>query len=112
MVKKTLSSEDTALFRKTIGKIKAIKSDSVLLTDTSKPKPYPQTQTLNTPSHFAEVIDSEIEKLHQEDSIRFIVAEKPIFNYPGFYNIVWQTVIVVYISFMAKVIAHPIINRC
>ncbi|HIF55181.1 MAG: Smr/MutS family protein [Methylococcales bacterium] len=72
MVKKTLSSEDTALFRKTIGKIKAIKSDSVLLTDTSKPKPYPQTQTLNTPSHFAEVIDNEIEKLHQEDSIRFI----------------------------------------
>ncbi|KAF3981082.1 MAG: DNA mismatch repair protein MutS [Methylococcales symbiont of Hymedesmia sp. n. MRB-2018] len=72
MVKKTLCCKDSDLFRATIGEVKAIKNDKLLIESANKPKPYPQTQLQNNNNHFSGANHSKIEKLEQEDSIRFI----------------------------------------
>ncbi len=72
MTKKTLSAEDSALFRQTIGKVKAVKSDNLLLTPSKKPNPYPKEQALTIKNSFVKSIETDIETLYQEDSISFI----------------------------------------
>ncbi len=72
MTKKTLSAEDSALFRQSIGKVKAIESDTVTLTSHNKPKPYPQEKPLVIQSSFENTLDNGIEKLFQEDSLSFL----------------------------------------
>lgn len=72
MAKKTLSSEDSALFRETIGKVKAVKSDKLLFTSGDKPKPFPKTLSQADKSDFKESINTDIETLYQEDRISFI----------------------------------------
>ena len=72
MVKKILSQEDSALFRKAIGEVKTVKSDKLLLTTTKKPKPFPHAQPQDKTSGFDEVISSDMEILFQEDSISFV----------------------------------------
>ncbi len=72
MVKKTLSQEDSLLFRETIGDVKTVKNDKLILTKNTKPKPFPQAQTQSQNNVFEEAINTDIETLLQEDSVRFI----------------------------------------
>ncbi len=72
MAKKTLSADDSALFRQTIGKVKAVKSDTLVLTPDDKPKPYPKKQSQKIKDSFEASSAMEIETLYQEDRISFI----------------------------------------
>ncbi len=72
MTKKTLSEQDSELFRQTIGKVKAVKSDQYVLTPKKKPKPYPKQQILNNKNSFDKPVETDVEKLYQEDSLSFV----------------------------------------
>ena len=72
MTKKTLPPEDSDLFRQAIGNVKAVESNTIHLTSSDKPKPYPKEKPLKDISGFQESPDLEVEKLYQEDSISFI----------------------------------------
>lgn len=72
MAKKTLSAEDSALFRNTIGKVKAVESDNLILSTDKKPKPYPKQRPLNRQNSFTDAVEVTTEKLYQEDSISFL----------------------------------------
>jgi DNA-nicking Smr family endonuclease len=72
--KKTLTPEDSDLFRHTIGKVRSVISDKVLLRPDNKPKPYPANinsgpQTLAWETRAAA---EEIAKVGLEDSLSFI----------------------------------------
>jgi DNA-nicking Smr family endonuclease len=69
--KKILSAEDSDLFRQSIGEVKAVKNDTLILKPSEKPKPYPQNKTLETIKSF-EPSDIEVDLLHHEDSLNFI----------------------------------------
>ncbi|MDI1292122.1 MAG: Smr/MutS family protein [Methylobacter sp.] len=71
MAKKNLTSEDSNLFRQSIGKVHAVKSDKVLLKEGNKPKPYPKTQIVNVDEHLSAKIDVDIEKVGIEDSLSY-----------------------------------------
>ncbi len=71
MTKKTLSAEDSALFRQSIGEVKALDSNTLILKPNKKPKPYPQNKTVETFKGF-ESSALEVEPLYQEDSLSFI----------------------------------------
>jgi DNA-nicking Smr family endonuclease len=72
VTKKNLPPEDSDLFRSTIGKVHAVKSDKVLLTESNKPKPYPKSQAVNVEEHLVEVAELDVEKLGLEDSLSFM----------------------------------------
>lgn len=72
MAKKNLTPEDSDLFRQTIGKVHAVKSDKVLLTEGNKSKPYPKTQTVNVEEHLSTTAEFDVEKLGIEDSLSFM----------------------------------------
>ena len=72
MAKKTLSAEDSALFRQSIGNVKPIENDNLLLETTQKPKPYPKLQSEKIDTNFKQALDTDIEQLYQEDSMSFI----------------------------------------
>ncbi|MFW5444332.1 MAG: Smr/MutS family protein [Methylococcaceae bacterium] len=72
MAKKILSAEDSALFRQTIGKVKLVKNDTLIIDSGEKPKPYPKESTSKISHSFEESFDPEVEKLYQEDSFSFI----------------------------------------
>lgn len=72
MTKTTLSTDDSDLFRQSIGKVKAVESNTLLLSPTEKPKPYPKKQAPKTLNHFEPQSDLGIEKLYQEDSVSFL----------------------------------------
>jgi DNA-nicking Smr family endonuclease len=70
--KKNLPTEDSDLFRQTIGKVHAVKSDKVLLTADVKPKPYPKSQAFNVEEHLSNEAGFDIEKVGLEDSMSFM----------------------------------------
>ncbi len=70
--KKPLSEEDSTLFRQTIGKVKSVESDNILLTSKNKPKPYPKQKKLEIDDIFENPVASETEKIYQQDSISFL----------------------------------------
>ena len=72
VTKKTLSEEDSTLFRQAIGKVKEINTNSLLLSPKEKPKPYPKKQYTNTDTVFKEALTSGVDKLYQEDSLSFL----------------------------------------
>lgn len=79
MTKKTLSTEDSTLFRQSIGIVKKIDSDNLLLTTDEKPKPYPKTQAEKEITNLQGDVNKKIEKptqakLSQEDSMEFIAS--------------------------------------
>jgi len=71
VAKKTLSSEDSDLFRQSIGKVKAVESDTLQLTPHEKPKPYPKDKPVDSIKPF-DSGNIEVEKLYQEDSVSFL----------------------------------------
>jgi DNA-nicking Smr family endonuclease len=74
VAKKTLTSEDSDLFRKTIGKVRSVISDKVLLKQENKPKPYPVNLSTdsNAPAWKPGAARIEVEKVGLEDSLSFI----------------------------------------
>lgn len=81
MTKKNFTSEDSELFRLTIGKVQAIKSDKLLLTTAHKPKPYPKFQppkfqppkfqSVNVEEQLNHTVEFEAEAVGQEDSLSY-----------------------------------------
>ncbi|SJM90949.1 Smr protein/MutS2 [Crenothrix polyspora] len=74
MSKKTISSEDSHLFRKTIGSVRAITSDKVLLRQATKPKPVPKRPVAAMEDYFLPFADPDLEKLSVEDTLHFSAA--------------------------------------
>ncbi len=72
MTKKKLSSEDSALFRQSIGKVNKLKTETLSFSSKDKPKPYPTKQTTQNINNFENSFNKEIEKLTQEDSFSFL----------------------------------------
>ena len=72
MSKKTLSKEDSALFRQSIGIVKKLESDNLLLTGAKKPIPYPKKDDSKNIKKFDNESNEGVEKLFQEDSMQFI----------------------------------------
>jgi DNA-nicking Smr family endonuclease len=72
VAKKTLTPEDRDLFRHTIGKVRSVNSDKVLLNQETKPKPYPKPLAVNIDSHLIDLAASDIENVGLEDSLSFI----------------------------------------
>lgn len=71
MTKKKLSPEDSALFRNSIGKVNKLETKTISFSSKDKPKPYPTEKTTKNVNNFDSSINSEIEKLTQEDSFSF-----------------------------------------
>ncbi len=72
MSKKSLPEEDSTLFRQTIGEVKSVESDTILLSPKKKPKPYPKQQKLEIKNNFDTTIATEIKNIYQQDSISFL----------------------------------------
>lgn len=72
MTKKTPSSEESELFRKTIGAVTKIKQDKVLL-HKKKPKPRPKTVDKEEPALPLDWHSGPVEKLSHEDRSDFLV---------------------------------------
>jgi DNA-nicking Smr family endonuclease len=71
VTKKTINSEDSHLFRKTIGTVRTITSDKVLLNEQSRPKPVPRHKVSPIDDYFQGFDDTNIEKLAIEDTLSF-----------------------------------------
>ncbi len=71
MAKKNITPEDSDLFRLTIGKVHSVKSDKVLLTEGSKPKPRPKSPAVNMAEHLSEAAEFDVEKVGHEDSLSY-----------------------------------------
>ncbi|MGZ4970780.1 MAG: Smr/MutS family protein [Methylobacter sp.] len=74
MAKKNLTPEDSDLFRTAIGKVRAIKSDKVLLTKDGKPKPFPKSKAVNVEERLIDIIEFDVEKVSLEDSMSFTAS--------------------------------------
>ncbi len=72
MAKKNLTPEDSDLFRLSIGKVRMVKNDKVLLTEGNKPKPFPKTQSVNVEERLSITAEFDAEKLGIEDSLSFM----------------------------------------
>jgi len=72
VAKKTLTSEDSELFRQTIGKVRSVKSNNILLNNENKPKPYPKPMPTDVDRHLLDSAATDIEKVGLEDSLSFI----------------------------------------
>lgn len=72
VAKKTLTSEDSNLFRNTIGKVRAVNSDKILLNKENIPNPYPRFLATHVDSHLIDPAATDIEKVGLEDSLSFI----------------------------------------
>lgn len=72
MSKKILSPEDVELFRLTVGKVQAVKSDSLLLRADKKPRPIPKARDDEPPEKLQEHRDIVTEKLTAEDTFSFL----------------------------------------
>lgn len=73
MAKKTLSDEDSALFRQFAGNVKAIDHNTVILKPDKKPKPVPKTDVSDIENPFHEIQVTE-QRLHPEDSMSFLAT--------------------------------------
>lgn len=103
MAKKILSSEDSDLFRQSIGKVKPVESNSLRITSAEKPKPYPQNKTENTSNSFEPSADIDLEKLYQEDSMSFIA--------PGLQKNVLKKLRKGYFGFDASIDLHGLTSQ-
>ncbi|MDD5228409.1 MAG: Smr/MutS family protein [Methylococcales bacterium] len=74
--KKTISSDDSDLFRQTVGNVQAVKQDKVSLHEQRKPKPkpYPKPLVVNFDAHLSSRNPDEIETVGIYDSMNFLSA--------------------------------------
>ena len=71
MVKKTLTSEDSDLFRQTIGKVRPVNNDKILLNTEHKPKPYPKKMTSPLTCPLTLSTEYDLDKVGLEDSLSY-----------------------------------------
>lgn len=72
MTKKNTSSDETDLFRTSVGKVRAIDHNQVVLKQAPKPKPFPRRADISELDPLQNVVDEELELLYQEDSMAFM----------------------------------------
>ncbi|MDO9104806.1 MAG: Smr/MutS family protein [Methylovulum sp.] len=75
MTKKIPTSEESDLFRETIGKVRSVKNDKVPVTPQGKPKPYPKRPALNVHEHLTGVADTDIASVGREDTLSFVSSD-------------------------------------
>nr|WP_026223253.1 Smr/MutS family protein [Methylosarcina fibrata] len=71
MSKKFLSAADSALFRHSIGKVRPVNNDKVLLQNQEKPKPRPKQRAFHVEEDLIGTVANDIEKLAPEDTLAF-----------------------------------------
>ena len=71
MTKKPINSEDSHLFRNTVGNVRSINQDKVLLTDEKRPKPIPRAKIAPLEDYFQSIDTTDFEKLTVEDTFSF-----------------------------------------
>lgn len=103
MPKKTLTSEDSDLFRHTIGNVRSVNNDKVLLNQENKPKPYPRPLSVHGDSHLSNSATSELEKVGIEDSLSFIA--------PGLQNNVLKKLRRGYFGLNAEIDLHGLTSN-
>ncbi|MGZ8161298.1 MAG: Smr/MutS family protein [Methylobacter sp.] len=72
MVKKVVPSQDSELFRLSVGKVEPVKKDKILLKKGEKPKPFPKSQAINMEDHLISTAETDIEKVSLEDTMSFM----------------------------------------
>lgn len=72
MTKKTISQEDASLFRTTVGKVRTVDSNTVILTPDKRPRPVPAFKPLEQVNPLQNDVDGDLETLYQEDKVAFI----------------------------------------
>jgi DNA-nicking Smr family endonuclease len=71
VVKKTLTSEDSDLFRQTIGKVRPVNNDKILLNTEHKPKPYPKEASLPLVCPLTLSTELDLDNVGLEDSLSY-----------------------------------------
>ena len=71
MTKKNLSPKESDLFRQSIGDVRVIKNDKILLKDERKPKPFPKNQALIPDHVLMDFVGPDFETLGIDDSLSF-----------------------------------------
>ena len=72
MTKKTISSDDIALFRDTVGKVRAVDTNTVVLRPDKKPRPVPALKPLEQVDPLQNEVEQGLETLFQEDKVGFL----------------------------------------
>ena len=72
MTKKTIHSDDRALFRSSVGQVRPINTNTVMLKPDKKPRPVPILKPLEQVDPLQNEVTSELETLFQEDKVGFI----------------------------------------
>ena len=71
MVKKTLTSEDSDLFRLTIGRVRPVNNDKILLKTEHKPKPYPKEINIELACPLTLSTASDLDNVGLEDNLSY-----------------------------------------
>jgi len=72
VTKKPTSPAESALFRASIGAVKPIETNTVLLKPDQKPRPIPKFQALERVDPLQQAVTDPLETLFQEDKVAFI----------------------------------------
>lgn len=72
MRKKSISSDDSTLFRASVGEVRKIEHNSADLRSPQKPKPVPRFQPPEQVDPLQNSVDQALETLFQEDKVAFI----------------------------------------
>ena len=74
MTKKSAFTSDEDLFRTSIGKVRSIDTNTVILKPDKKPRPTPRNQEPAQLDPFQNRVDDELVNLYQEDKMAFLAA--------------------------------------
>lgn len=72
MTKKTTFTDDSALFRSSVGKVRRIDTNTVILRPDKKPRPAPAFKPLEQVDPLQNEVHDDLETLFQEDKVGFI----------------------------------------
>lgn len=79
MTKKTISTEDSLLFKQAVGEVKTVNKDKLLLTSHNESKPNeskpilkPPTKPPTDPHDFKKIMNTPINSLGKEDNMQFV----------------------------------------
>lgn len=71
MTKKIPLADDSDLFRHSIGKVRPVNNDKVLLRNQEKPRPFPKSDEFNIEDHLIAMNVHDVETLSIEDTLGF-----------------------------------------
>jgi len=72
VTKKTISPDDIALFRSSVGKVKPVDTNTVVLKPDKKPRPVPAFKPLEQVNPLQNDVEQGLETLFQEDKVGFL----------------------------------------